>query len=151
MIEQAGDQPPLLGGLVCRGGFSLLLLAVMCLWCGGCWCDHVVVDIELGDAVAALRDELLDASDRATDAEVEFVVGPVVLEFMVELKVDARAKAGFKAWVISADAEAGASRASNHKVTVTLTPRRPGGGELLVARKSGGATGPGEVSGHIGR
>ena len=103
----------------------------------------VVMDIELGDAVAALRDELLGAVDRATTAEVEFVVGPIELEFAVELKMDAKVKTGFKAWVVSADAEAGASRTTKHKVSVTLTPRRPGGGDLLVSRKASGEDAPG--------
>jgi hypothetical protein len=109
------------------------------------------MDIELGDAVAALRDELLDAADRATTAEVEFAVGPIELEFAVELRRDAMAKIGFKAWVVSADAEAGASRTTTHTVSVTLTPRRPGGGDLLVSRQGSGVDGPGEVTGHIGR
>jgi NTP-dependent ternary system trypsin peptidase co-occuring protein len=109
------------------------------------------MDIELGDAVAALRDELLDAADRATTAEVEFAVGPIELEFAVELRMDAKAKTGFKAWVVSADAEAGASRTTKHKVTVTLTPRAPGGGDMIVSNKAPGADGPGDVTGHIGR
>jgi hypothetical protein len=80
------------------------------------------MDIELGDAVAALRDELLDAADRATTADVEFSVGPIELEFAVELRFDAKAKTGFKAWVVSADAEAGISRTTKHTVSITLTP-----------------------------
>lgn len=102
----------------------------------------VVMDIELGDAVAAWRDELLDAADRATTAEVEFAVGPIELEFTVELKFNAKANAGCEAWVVSADAEAGVSRTSKHKVSITLAPRRPGGGDLLVSRRSG-PDGPG--------
>ncbi|MDX3195725.1 hypothetical protein PV458_45620 [Streptomyces sp. MN03-5084-2B] len=109
------------------------------------------MDIELGDAVAALRDELLDAADRATTAGVEFAVGPIELEFAVELRMDAKAKAGFKAWVVSADAEAGASRTAKHKVTVTLNPRTPGGGDLIVSNMAPDADGPGDLAGHIGR
>lgn len=110
-----------------------------------------VMDIELADAVAVVRDELLEAAGRATDAAVEFVVGPIELEFTVELKVDAKAKAGFKAWVVSADLEAGASRTSKHRVTVQLTPRRPGGGDLLVASSRRRPDGPGDVSETVGR
>ncbi|WP_331769369.1 hypothetical protein OG948_36950 (plasmid) [Embleya sp. NBC_00888] len=54
----------------------------------------------MADAVAALRDELTAAAARATGAgapAVEFVVGPIELEFGVELKLDATVKAGFKA------------------------------------------------------
>lgn len=106
-------------------------------------------DIELADAVAAVRDELLSAAARGVGQEVEFVVGPIELEFAVELRKEAKAKAGFKAWVVSGDVEAGASRTERHRVTVSLTPRRPGGADLLV---SGARTdGPGDVSEHIGR
>ncbi|MGW6932824.1 trypco2 family protein [Lentzea sp. NPDC054927] len=109
------------------------------------------MDIELADAVAAVRDELLEAAKRATGAGVEFAVGPIELEFSVELKLDTKAKAGFKAWVVSADAEAGASRTSKHRVTLQLTPRLPGGGDLLVAGAKDRPDGPGDVSGHVGR
>jgi hypothetical protein len=44
---------------------------------------------------------------RGAGQEIAFKVGPVELEFAVELRTDAKAKAGFKAWVVSADAEAG--------------------------------------------
>jgi hypothetical protein len=109
------------------------------------------VDIELADAVAVIRDELLEAANRATDSGVEFVVGPIELEFSVELKVDAKAKTGFKAWVVSADAEAGASRTSKHRVSIELTPRRPGGGDLLVSGASGRPAEPGDLTEHVGR
>ena len=108
------------------------------------------MEIELADAVAAVRDELLIAAARATDHEVEFVVGPIEVEFTVELRQDAKAKAGFKAWVLSADAEAAMSRAQTHRVTLSLTPRRPGGGDLLVSATTRTA-GPGDVSQHHGR
>lgn len=101
------------------------------------------MDIELADAVAALRDELLAAAARAPVAaapsagapapEVEFAVGPIELEFTVELRRDAKTKAGFKAWVVSGEVAAGIAQARTHRVTVSLTPRRPGGGDLLVS------------------
>jgi hypothetical protein len=64
------------------------------------------MEIELADAVAAVRDELLAAAARGAGADVEFVV--------------------------SGDVEAGVARARTHRVKVTLTPKRPGGGDLLV-------------------
>ncbi|MEO6086135.1 MAG: trypco2 family protein [Umezawaea sp.] len=109
------------------------------------------MDIELADAVAAIRDELLVAVSRATGSGVEFVVGPIELEFTVELKVDAKAKAGFKAWVVSADAEAGASRTRKHRVSVQLTPRQAGGGDLLVAGTRDRPAEPGDLTEHVGR
>ena len=55
------------------------------------------MDIELADAVAVARDELVEAAARSLGAQVEFVVGPTELEFAVELRQDAKAKFGFKA------------------------------------------------------
>jgi len=107
------------------------------------------VDIELADAVAAVRDELLTAAARGAGQDVVFAVGPIELEFAVELRKDAKAKAGFRAWVVSADAEAGVSHTAKHRVTVSLTPRRADGGDLLVTGEP--LAGPGDVSGHIGR
>ncbi|MCT2583347.1 trypco2 family protein [Actinophytocola gossypii] len=108
------------------------------------------MEIELADAVSAVRDELLTAAARAAGADIEFVVGPVELEFALELRADTKAKAGFKAWVVSGDVEAGAARARTHRVKVTLTPRRAGGGDLLVSADPDGED-SGDLSGHIGR
>lgn len=108
------------------------------------------MEIELADAVAALRDELLTAAARGAGQEIAFVVGPIEMEFAVELRADEKAKAGFKAWVVSADVEAGAGR-----VTVALTPKRADGGDLLISAAPAAASGagfdPGDVSGWVGR
>lgn len=111
------------------------------------------MEIALGDAVAALRDELLSAAARNLDAGIDFVVGPVELEFEVELKTDVNAKFGFKAWVLAGDVAAGGSRSNTHRVKLTLTPRRPDGSDVLVASAGvpGVQDGPGDVSGHTGR
>jgi hypothetical protein len=107
------------------------------------------MEIELADAVAALRDELLTAAARGVSPDLAFAVGPVELEFAVELRTDARAKAGFKAWVVSADAEAGVARAQTHRVTLTLKPQRRDGGDLMVSGAPGRPEGPGDSSGRI--
>jgi hypothetical protein len=117
------------------------------------------VEIELADAVAAMRDELLTAAARGADQEIAFVVGPIEMEFAVELRAEAKAKAGFKAWVVTADVEADveaeAWRASMHRVTVALTPKRADGGDLLISAAPAAASGagfdPGDASGWVGR
>ncbi|MGW2651906.1 trypco2 family protein [Streptomyces sp. NPDC001393] len=107
------------------------------------------MEIGLADAVAAVRDELLEAAARGAGREIAFAVGPVEMEFEVELRVDARAKAGFRVWAVTADTEAGVARHRTHKVSFTLTPRNPEGGDLLVSGAVGRAEGPGDVSGRI--
>ncbi|EFL32653.1 conserved hypothetical protein [Streptomyces viridochromogenes DSM 40736] len=93
----------------------------------------------------------MQAVTRGAGQDLAFRVGPIELEFSVELRQDARAKAGFKAWVVSGDAEAGAARGRTHRVTVTLTPKSGDGREdILVAEKRRSAfPGPGDVSGRI--
>ncbi|GAB3360276.1 trypco2 family protein [Amycolatopsis echigonensis] len=51
------------------------------------------MEIELADAVASVRDELLEAASQSAGAGVEFVTGPAELEFAVELRRDAKANA----------------------------------------------------------
>lgn len=109
------------------------------------------MEIKLGDAVAEIRDELLESAARGAGKELAFVVGPVEMEFTVELKADAKAKAGFKAWVVSADVEAGLSRGRTHKVKVTLNPRNANGDDLLISGGQESLLGRGDVSAHQGR
>jgi len=100
--------------------------------------DHRV---ELAEAIEAIREELADAAERGAGQPVQFEVGPVNLEFTVELKRDARAKGGVKAWVLSGDLEAGLVHGRTHKVSVTLTPRLNGGGSVLVGNPESGDAG----------
>ncbi|MFB6887737.1 trypco2 family protein [Kitasatospora sp. NPDC056327] len=56
-----------------------------------------LMDVPLADAVAAVRDELLEAAARAgADPQVVFAVGPVEMQFEVELHADRRP--GFVGW-----------------------------------------------------
>jgi Trypsin-co-occurring domain 2 len=110
-----------------------------------------VVEIALVDAVAAVRDELVEAVARRPRGGVVFEVGEVVLEFEVELRQDTSVRAGFKAWVVSADAERTVGRGSTHRVSVTLAPHSAGRGPVLVAGDEGRGEGPGDVSGRVGR
>ncbi|MET8142515.1 trypco2 family protein [Sphaerisporangium sp. NPDC005288] len=109
------------------------------------------MDIELADAVAAVREELLDAATRGTREELAFVVGPIEMEFMLELRADAQAKAGFKAWVLSADTQIGVARARTHRVKVTLTPKRPDGGDLQISAATREWPDADGAAGHLGR
>jgi hypothetical protein len=106
------------------------------------------VEIALADAVAAVREELMEAAARGLGEDLTFTVGPVEMEFEVELRADARAKAGFRVWAVTAETEAGVSRGRTHRVSFTLTPRRAGG-DVLVGGLVDGADGPGDLTGRI--
>ncbi|MDH6111209.1 hypothetical protein P3T36_003233 [Kitasatospora sp. MAP12-15] len=85
--------------------------------------SEAVADIELADAVQAVRRQLAAAAEQAAGQRIQFEVGPVEIEFTVELRRDAKASGGVRAWVLSADLEASAGRTRAHRVTVTLTPK----------------------------
>ncbi len=80
-------------------------------------------DIELVAAVRAVRDQLMDAAAAGAEEPMRFEVGPIQMEFTVELRREAGAKAGIKAWVVNADTEARASRTRTHRIAFTLTPK----------------------------
>ncbi|MGK5638083.1 trypco2 family protein [Streptomyces sp. URMC 126] len=107
------------------------------------------MEIELAAAVAALRDELTEAAASGSGQEIRFRVGPIELEFAVEIRQDVRAKAGFRVWVVSGDGEAGAVRGRTHRVKVALTPEGLDG-DVLIHRRRLTEPGPGDVSGRIG-
>ncbi|MFI9720773.1 trypco2 family protein [Streptomyces sp. NPDC052396] len=109
-----------------------------------------MVDIPLVDAVAAVRDELIAAAAVGGDhLDVVFAVGPVEMEFEVEVRADAKAKAGFRLWAVGAETEAGASRGRTHRVSFTLTPKNVHGGDLLVSGAPDRPSGPGDNSSRI--
>ncbi|MGW2275303.1 trypco2 family protein [Streptomyces yangpuensis] len=102
------------------------------------------------DAVAAVRDELLAAAAQVSeDPGVVFAVGPVEMEFEVELRADAKAKAGFKLWAVGAEVEAGVSRGRTHRVSFTLTPKSANGKDLLVHATRPRQPGPGPTTERI--
>jgi len=108
------------------------------------------MDIPLVDAVAAVRDELLAAARAGGEhPDLVFAVGPVEMEFEVELRADAKAKAGFKIFAVGAEAEAGVSRGRTHRVSFTLTPRAANGADLLVHGDPARPSGPGDTSDRI--
>ncbi|GAA1262481.1 hypothetical protein GCM10009665_60170 [Kitasatospora nipponensis] len=105
------------------------------------------LDIGLADAVAAVRDELLEAAARGAGTDVAFTVGPVEMEFEVELRADAKASGKFRVWAVSAEAGAGVSRGRTHRISFTLTPRNTDGTDLLIRGAADGPRGPGNVTG----
>lgn len=80
-------------------------------------------DIELAAAVKAIRDQLMEAAAAGAAESMRFEVGPIEMEFAVELRQEAGVKGGIKAWLVNADAEARAARTGTHRITFTLTPK----------------------------
>ncbi|MGW1728195.1 trypco2 family protein [Streptomyces sp. NPDC002306] len=108
------------------------------------------MDIPLVQAVAAVRDELIEAAGvGGNHPDLVFAVGPVEMEFEVEIRADAKAKVGFRLWAVGAETEAGVSRGRTHRVSFTLTPRKATGGDLLVSGGAEWPAGPGNTTDRI--
>ena len=98
-------------------------------------------EIELSTAVRAIREQLVRAALDGAGSPIRFEVGPIQMDFAVELRREAGAKGGVKAWVLSADAEAKAARGSTHRVSFTLTPKDAAtGGDLEIGDGADGGT-----------
>ncbi|MFE1172223.1 trypco2 family protein [Streptomyces sp. NPDC058773] len=79
--------------------------------------------IDLTEAVQAVRDDLRAATGRFDGEELQFDMGPIELEFTVELERDPRARSGVRTWVITDTGGANAASA-RHRLKLTLTPRQ---------------------------
>lgn len=93
--------------------------------------------IGLVEAIQAVRQQLKEAATQGASEELQLEVEQLELEFTVELKRDLKVKGGIKAWVISADAEAGVTSGKAHKVKVSLAPKnRSTGDSVKVGEKT---------------
>ena len=83
--------------------------------------------IGLSDAIAALRAELVTAMTAGQSEKLRFELGPVELEFTVDVHKDGSADAGIRWVVISFGARGSAGSAAGHRVKLVLQPK-----EILV-------------------
>ncbi|BCK66783.1 hypothetical protein Srufu_007360 [Streptomyces libani subsp. rufus] len=80
--------------------------------------------IDLTEAVQAVRDDLRAATESFDGGDLQFDMGPIELEFTVELERDPRARSGVRTWVVTDAAAGKASAPARHRLTLTLTPRQ---------------------------
>jgi NTP-dependent ternary system trypsin peptidase co-occuring protein len=80
------------------------------------------VEIDLAETVEALRAELRNAVQAGDDAEIQFPVTGVQVEFHVGVKKTADGKAGLKFWVVELGAGGGYAHESVQKVIVNFGP-----------------------------
>ena len=76
----------------------------------------------LAEAIGALRRELADAQRAGSGEDFRFRLGPVEMEFLVELTKEGSGEAGVKFWVVNAGAKGTVSRGTTHRLTLTLHP-----------------------------
>ncbi|MEV5507552.1 trypco2 family protein [Streptomyces orinoci] len=80
-------------------------------------------DIELAEAVQAIRTGLTSAATAGEGQDLAFDVGEITMEFTVEMRKDVRGSGRVRAWVVNAGAEGSRGSTHTHKVTFTLLPR----------------------------
>lgn len=90
------------------------------------------VKIPLAEAIRAVRLELLTAIREGGDEELRFALGPVELEFRVDVSREAGGETGISFWVISLGGRGSKSSATAHTVKLSLTPVRAGAAGAVV-------------------
>lgn len=70
----------------------------------------------LADAVRALRSELTTVMREGRDEALRFELGPVEMEFLLEVQREAGAEAGVKFWVVNVGGRGSVTRGSTHRV-----------------------------------
>ncbi|QEU97185.1 hypothetical protein CP970_08210 [Streptomyces kanamyceticus] len=106
----------------------------------------------VGEAVQALRDELLAAAAAGASSDVKFEVGPIELEFAFTLSREGTAKVGLSrifSSVVSAEASGKVAKEDVHRVKLVLTPKNGAGEPLLIGHQ--GQEDVGELDSSFGR
>lgn len=88
--------------------------------------------VGLSDAIRALRAELTGAMAEGAGEELRFELGPVEMEFLLEVQREAAGEAGVKFWVVNIGGKGGVTSGSTHRVTLSLTPKTRGGGPAEI-------------------
>jgi hypothetical protein len=79
--------------------------------------------IGLSDAIAALRSELMMAMVAGQGETLHFELGPVELEFAVDVRKDGEGNAGIRWGVISFGAKGSVGSSVGHRVKLVLQPK----------------------------
>ena len=79
--------------------------------------------IELSSAISALRKELTTAMAAGQDEPIHFELGPVELEFTLDVTKEGGADGGVRWGLVSFGARGTASSANGHRVKLVLQPK----------------------------
>ena len=86
--------------------------------------------VPLAEAIQALRVEIVEANRKSKYEDVRFKLGPIELEFGLEVSREVAGNAGLKFWVVSIGGSGKRASAATHSVRMVLTPV---GGDIVVA------------------
>jgi Trypsin-co-occurring domain 2 len=79
--------------------------------------------VGLADAIRELRRELTEAMTEGQGKPIRFELGPVEMEFLLEVSKDAEGDAGIRFWVVSLGGKGSVSSGTTHRVKLALTPK----------------------------
>ena len=88
--------------------------------------------VELAEAIDAVRSTLTAAAYATRESSVRFEVGPVELEFAVELQRDAGSTAGVRVMVITGANDQEGRYGQVNRIKLTITPTNQSGRPLLI-------------------
>lgn len=80
--------------------------------------------IGLQQAIAALREELIDSINSSQQEALRFEVGEITMEFQIEVERSMEVKGGIKFWVVEFGTGGVAKNKDVHKVVIPLKPVR---------------------------
>lgn len=89
--------------------------------------------IGLRQAIAAVRSELIGAMADGVESALRFDVGPVQLDFAVDVADAIGGEAGVRVWVLSLSTSGRTEVHNSHRVTVTLNPVHASGTSPRIA------------------
>jgi len=91
--------------------------------------------VGLADAIRALRTELRQAMTEGSDQDIRFRLGPIEMEFELEVENEIGAEAGIKFWVITVGGKGSHTKGKTHRLTLSLIPVGPDGKDLEVSAR----------------
>jgi hypothetical protein len=88
--------------------------------------------VGLAEAIRSLRAELSLSMQEAKGEEIRFRVGPVELEFLLEVTQEAGAEGGVRFYVVSLGAKGSVARTATHRIKLSLVPATAEGKDVSV-------------------
>ncbi len=79
--------------------------------------------MRVSDAIGSLRRELAATRLAGAGESIRFEMGPVEMEFGLELRKEGKGELGAKFWVVSVGASGSVGTTATHRLKLTMTPK----------------------------
>lgn len=89
-------------------------------------------DLDLADAVRAIRRELKSAMEEGRDEELRLRLGPVELELQLEIARATGVEGDVRVWVASIGGRKSSAVTKTHTIRLTLHPENRGGEDVDI-------------------